>query len=204
MAVKKKVYLVQMPDGELRTFSTWPDCEKAVKGTPLKFAGGLTYEQALNKLRRMKAIKPTNKEQCRKPAFSGKKGDYPTEGLCSDGGTRGNPGQAEYQVSDIIGNTILHKKLGVHSNNYAELAGIGAMVKYAIQSRETHILWTDSKIAMGWIQTLRIGQAVRERAMIVKMATIIKNMLQQHPELQLKKWKTRSWGEIPADFGRKS
>lgn len=193
-----------MTDGQIRTYDNWDDCKKVVHGTPLKFASGLRYEEALEKLNH------TRKRKAKKTGFEKKKGKpgskkclKPSEGICSDGATSGNPGPSEYQVTDLLGNVIVHRKLGIRSNNFAELAGIGAMVKYAIQSGETKILWSDSKIAMGWIFTQRIGQTVRDRALIQKMALVIRDLFNEHPELELKKWKTREWGEIPADFGRK-
>lgn len=202
MATKNKFYLVKMEDGNIQCFQTWKECEKQVHGTPLRFAAGETYEEALEKLTRFKKVSGLG---AKKPKNSAKPvpNEIPTEGICSDGACSGNPGPSEYQVTDLAGNRIIHKKLGIRSNNFAEIAGIGAMVKYAIASKETNLLWTDSKIALGWILTQRIGQTVHDRSLIVKMAHIIHELLKEHPELVLKKWKTRSWGQIPADFGRK-
>jgi len=207
MAKKKsKKYVVKMEDGSIKVFNDWSETENVVKGTPLQFASGETLELALNKLNaipgKLKKKSSAESKSKKKRILPGEQ-DYPKEGICSDAGTHGNPGPSEYQVTDLNGTLLLHRELGRHSNNYAELAGIGAMVKYAIQSKETDILWTDSTIALGWINTQRIGQTVHERAIIVKMARIIKNLLDEHPNLQLKKWNTRKWGQIPADFGRK-
>jgi len=200
MSKKQKVYLVKMEDGELKTLDNWPDCQSIVIGTSLKFVSGASYGEALKKLM---AMRPGGTARKKKESIKEKPANLPTEGLCSDGAASGNPGPAEYQVADLNGNILVHRKLGIRSNNYAELAGIGAMIKYVLVSRETNILWTDSKIAIGWAQTLRIGQTVRDRPIIVKMARAIHAMLRQHPEIQLKKWDTKNWGEIPADFGRK-
>jgi ribonuclease HI len=204
LVAKTKLYLVKMADGQIKTYDNWNDCRQVVHGTSLAFASGLRYEEALEKLNHTRRRKANNNRIKKKKRKTGSESSpKPSEGICSDGATSGNPGPSEYQVTDLLGNVIVHRKLGIRSNNFAELAGIGAMVKYAIQSGETNILWSDSKIAMGWIFTQRIGQTVRDRALIQKMALVIRDLFNEHPELELKKWKTREWGEIPADFGRK-
>lgn len=193
---KNRVYLAEIGDGEYKTFDNWPDCESFVKGRNIRFAGGATEPEALAKVIRSKSHR--DRKAIPRPARS----DLPTEGICSDAGTRGNPGPSEYRIADLEGLELEHRMLGIHSNNYAELAGIGAMVQYAIR-RGHSILWTDSKIAIGWIQTGRVGIEVHERPIIIKMAGKIRALLCAHPNLELRKWKTKAWGEIPADFGRK-
>ncbi|MCB1044538.1 MAG: hypothetical protein KDC35_16475 [Acidobacteria bacterium] len=193
MAAKKnknKVYLVEIEPDTYKSFQTWSECESFVHGRNVRFAGGATEAEALAKL-----IRSINKSPTR-PA------DYPTKGICSDAGTRGNPGPCEYQITDLNGTVLEHKHLGVHSNNFAELAGVGAMIQFAIRTGEK-ILWTDSKIALGWIQTGRIGETVHERDVIVRMVHKIQGLLRVHSSMVLKKWQTRRWGQIPADFGRK-
>ncbi len=194
---KNKVYLVETSEGQYRTFTDWASCEKYVHGRHVSFAGGANEPEALAKLLRSKTKNVSREKKVRSPAP-----DLPTIGICSDAGTKGNPGPCEYQITDLDGHQLEHKFLGVHSNNYAELAGIGAMVQYAIRSAH-ELLWTDSKIAMGWISTGRVGETVHEREVIIKMAKKIQQLLDEHPSIQLKKWHTRRWGEIPADFGRK-
>lgn len=127
--------------------------------------------------------------------------ERPDYGLCVDAGTRGNPGEAEYKITDIDGRQIYHETLGVHSNNYAELAGIMHAVQYA-QTLEVDTVWTDSQISIGWIESGKIGETVRERAAIIAMADVIRDLLADG-SVELRKWDTGAWGEIPADFGRK-
>lgn len=191
---KNRVYIAEVSPGEYRRFTQWPECEAFVKGRNIKYAGGANEPEALAKLLKSKSKSPSKPK---KPAP-----DVPTLGICSDAGTKGNPGPAEYQVADLQGTVLEHKFLGVHSNNFAELAGIGAMIQYAIRHGHT-TLWTDSQIAIGWIESGLVGPTVRERELILRMVTKIQGLLRENPDLKLKKWHTRRWGEIPADFGRK-
>ncbi len=206
---KNKVYVVDV-GGSIREFDNWPACQALVNGSPYPFAGGVDREAALAKLNRSAGAQ--NRHHARSTSGTGKApqrsrssataGPRPTVGICADAGTHGNPGPCEYQVADLAGTILVHEHLGVHSNNYAELAGIAAMIEYALgHGHDT--LWTDSKIAMGWIASGRVGSTVHERETIVGMARRIKHELDANPGLKLCKWHTKVWGEIPADFGRK-
>ncbi|MEM9457486.1 MAG: hypothetical protein AAGF11_25125 [Myxococcota bacterium] len=206
---KNNVYVVDV-GGSIREFDNWPACQAFVHGTSHPFAGGVDREQAMAKLNRSRGAQSRFHEQrasgsggsSRRSQRSTRTTDRPAAGICADAGTHGNPGPCEYQVCDLSGATLVHEHLGVHSNNYAELAGISAMIDYAIEHGHRQ-LWTDSKIAMGWIASGRVGTTVHERESIVAMARSIKQRLDANPDLELCKWHTRAWGEIPADFGRK-
>ncbi len=202
--IKNKVYLVETSPGVLKRFDNWPDCQAFVHGKPYPFAGGRDRAEAEAKLRAAKA-KRGRGGRAAKPARSVKAGraaDYPKSGLTSDAGTHGNPGPCEYQVTDLAGNVLDHRHLGVHTNNYAELAGIGAMIRYAIEHGGSD-LWTDSKVCLLWIKSGKIGEGVREPEAIQRMVDAIRAMLADRPELHLRKWNTKAWGQIPSDFGRK-
>lgn len=206
LAKKKKIYLVETAPGQIREFTDWPACQAFVSGKPFAFAGGVNREEAMRKLTGSKQKRAFSQKGRESKAPAKQKApnaaNRPTGGLTSDAGTHGNPGPCEFQVTDIHGNCLLHKELGVHTNNYAELAGIGGMIKIAIERGETE-LWTDSTIAMGWIRTGKLGPDVHEREALMKMIRKIQQLLQANPQLRLLKWDTRAWGQIPSDFGRK-
>lgn len=213
MASKKKIYLVEVEPDQFVTFNNWPACQAKVQGQNYAYAGGFSYDEAMERLqagkRKFAAAKARGWDPSKKKggSKSGSKttrpaGPYPTKGITSDCGTHGNPGPCEYQVTDLKGKRLEYKHLGVHTNNYAELAGIAAMIRVAIQSGET-ILWTDSKIAMIWIRSGKLGEKVREKEAIMAMVRDIQKMLRENPQLELKKWDTKNWGQIPSDFGRK-
>ena len=200
----KKIYLVETGPDQIKSFDNWPQCQKFVHGKPYPFGSGTTHEEAMAKLERSRNYKgnydsaaPRGKKKAPVAA-----GPLPTVGITSDCGTHGNPGPCEYQVTDLKGRRLLHKHLGVHTNNYAELSGIEAMIDYAIEHGETK-LWTDSQIAIGWIASGRLGPTVREPDLIMAIINRVRAKLKAHPELELLKWHTKGWGQIPSDFGRK-
>ncbi|CAM2064559.1 Ribonuclease H [Sulfidibacter corallicola] len=200
---KNNIYIVEIGPQEYKKFTRWPDCQSFVRGKKFPFAGGVDEAEALAKLEatREKQLAFHEKKNTSKSAKA-PVGPRPTEGICSDAGTHGNPGPCEYQVCDLSGKRLDYKHLGVHTNNYAELAGIEAMIRYAIK-HSANPLWTDSQISLGWIKSGKLGPTVREPKLIMNMLKSIQALLKDHPELQLKKWHTKIWGEIPADFGRK-
>lgn len=200
MTLSNKIYLVEVTPGEYKEFHSWPACQAFVKGKNVPFGSGVTRDEALEKVARSRAYIDKNGSKTTKAAAP--VGAPPREGICSDAGTHGNPGPCEYQVCDLKGKVLEHKKLGVHTNNYAELAGIGAMLQYAAINGITKC-WTDSQIAIGWIASGRLGPTVHERDVILRMVTEIQTILRKNPKLELLKWHTKKWGEIPADFGRK-
>jgi ribonuclease HI len=202
MTNRKKIYLVETAPGEHREFNSWPACQAFVKGKSVAFGSGFTREEALEKVARSRAYLEKGGGSKHKPVAKAAAGPRPTEGICSDAGTHGNPGPCEYQVCDLKGRVLEHKHLGVHTNNYAELAGIGAMLRYAAE-HDIEKCWTDSQIAIGWIDSGRLGPTVRERDVIMTMVKEIQGILSKNPKLNLLKWHTKKWGEIPADFGRK-
>lgn len=199
---KKKIYLVETQSGEYRRFLDWPSCQAFVQGKPYWFAGGETESEAKTRIMQAKAKRTSGSAKPKKTKKVPLVSNKPTVGICSDAGTHGNPGPSEYQVTDLSGNLLSHKHLGVHTNNYAELAGIGAMIQYAIAHHHQK-LYTDSKIAMIWIKKNQLGPTVHEADQILAMIGKIRMLLQANPQLELLKWDTRKWGQIPADFGRK-
>lgn len=197
---KNNIYVVEIAPGEYRDFDKWKPCQAFVQGKVVAYAGGVDREAAMKKLL---ATREWQLEKNKKGAAKTKAvGAVPTEGLTADAGTHGNPGPCEYQVTDIRGKVLAHKHLGVHTNNFAELAGIKGMIEVAAERGET-ILWTDSKIAMGWIKSKKLGPTVREPELIMELIYAINDLLKKYPQMELRKWETKSWGEIPSDFGRK-
>lgn len=207
----KKVYLAQDGSGRRHLFSTWSQCQAFVSGRPIPFVSGTGAEDAARRLddliQRGRATQ-RRQETPQLPGLQlsqpgrGKQAPRPQTGLCSDAGTHGNPGPCSIRVAKWNGEILLERDLGIHSNNYAELAGIEAMILLAGQLGETE-LWTDSQIALGWIHTGRVGLQVHEREAVLARIEKIQELLAKEPNLRLRKWHTRNWGEIPADFGRK-
>lgn len=125
-----------------------------------------------------------------------------------DGACSGNPGPFEYQC--ILDNTTVVKgQFNMGTNNIAEYLAIYDGLKYLSEhgySQTDCILWSDSKTAISWVNNLCPNtkfDADYTTSIAVQNAT---NWFKRHPSWLscIRKWDTKSNGEIPADFGRKN
>lgn len=126
-----------------------------------------------------------------------------------DAACSGNPGRMEYQGVTTVGKKqIFHRAFDLGTNNIGEfLALVHALAFLKKQEQPDLPIYTDSKIAMGWIKkkkaktTLTRNKKTEELHQLIERGeTWLKENRVTNPIL---KWQTRSWGEIPADFGRK-
>jgi ribonuclease HI len=68
-----------------------------------------------------------------------------------DGWSKGNPGAGGYQIFHN-GSIVVRKELPNTTNNYCELCAIGAGYRYLLNNPDTKIIYSDSKIAIGWVK----------------------------------------------------
>lgn len=126
-----------------------------------------------------------------------------------DAACSGNPGRMEYQGVTTAGKRqLFHRAFALGTNNIGEfLALVHALAFLQKQGQPDLPIYTDSKIAMGWIKK---GKA--KTTLVRNQKTEALYQLLERGEAWLKvnrvtnpiyKWKTEIWGEIPADFGRK-
>ena len=126
-----------------------------------------------------------------------------------DAACSGNPGKMEYQGVTTVGKRqIFHRAFPLGTNNIGEfLALVHALAFLQKQEQPDLPIYTDSKIAMGWIRKGKCKTTLKRNAKTEELFETI-----EKAEAWLKantitnpvyKWKTEVWGEIPADFGRK-
>lgn len=128
--------------------------------------------------------------------------EKPTKGVSVDGGTIGNPGPCFYQGVDIeTGEQLFHEELGEGTNNIAEFLGAVHAIHYCkVNNLDTEI-WSDSKTAMAWVRNKKFNTSFDGD--VVKRMDKAVAYLNKIDIPVINKWKTKLWGEIPADFGRK-
>jgi len=77
---------------------------------------------------------------------------------------------------------------------------------YDLELSERKTIYSDSVTAMAWVRNKKAKSTITttESQLAIKDA---ENWLKTHNILSIisliKKWNTKEWGEIPADFGRK-
>lgn len=131
------------------------------------------------------------------------------ESIAVDAACSGNPGVMEYQGVDTRnGERLFYKKFPLGTNNIGEfLAIVHGLAWLKQQNREDLPIYTDSATALKWIKIKKCRTKLKRTPQTAELYRIIaraENWLKNNTyQTQLLKWDTESWGEIPADFGRK-
>lgn len=190
-------------------FLNWSHCQDQIMGFPgaqyKSFSSKLEAEQAFRQPYANFVDKTTKKK---KTAPSGKSTPPTIEALCVDAACSGNPGVMEYQgVMNKEGGQVFHKKFPVGTNNIGEFLAIVHGLAWLKQHKSNLPIYTDSVNAMIWVDKAECKTKLAETAETEELYDVIRRA-----ELWLKnntftteilKWDTKTWGEIPADFGRK-
>lgn len=132
-----------------------------------------------------------------------------SESICVDAACSGNPGQMEYRGVDFkTGVEIFHQgpyKNG--TNNIGEFLAIVHALALIKNYEKPIPIYSDSKIAMGWIAQKKCKTKLEENSKNTDLFEIIgraeKWLRENDYKNPILKWQTETWGEIPADFGRK-
>ncbi len=126
-----------------------------------------------------------------------------------DAACSGNPGPMEYQCVDLqTGERIFHFGPLTGTNNIGEfLAIVHALALMEQRGIKGKAIYSDSYNAILWVNKkqcktkLELTEATQKTHELVRRA---EEWLRKHAvTVPIVKWETKSWGEIPADFGRK-
>lgn len=211
MAKKKKFYVV-WKGKHAGIFETWDDCKAQIKGYKgAQYKSFSTFTEA-------------------KKAFNGNYEDYSKTGskakklsqeellkygipnyhsISVDAASSGNPGVMEYQGVDTKTKKLLFKQgpFKQGTNNIGEFLALVHGIAYLKERKSDRILYTDSRIAMGWVRKKTCNTKLQETPKNTKLFDMIRRAIKWLKEndynTPIVKWETKAWGEIPADFGRK-
>lgn len=136
-------------------------------------------------------------------------GDPNTDSISVDAASSGNPGRMEYRGIDTQTKKLLFKQgpFEQGTNNVGEFLAIVHGLAFLKQKKSNRLLYSDSKIAMGWVKKKKCETKLVKTAKNQGLFDLIARAEDwlHHNEYGTKvvKWETAAWGEIPADFGRK-
>lgn len=211
MAKKKKYYVVWLGNNP-GIYESWTDTQLQIKGFP-----GAKYKAFSNRQEAEEAFSGTYDEYHKKSVGSSKKPvalsqearkEIIWDSIAVDAACSGNPGVMEYQGVETKSRLqLFHQKFGLGTNNIGEfLAIVHALAMFKKQKKATPI-YTDSKIAMGWVKRKHCKTNLKRTAKTAKLHAVIaraeKWLKENTYDNPILKWETEKWGEIPADFGRK-
>ena len=126
-----------------------------------------------------------------------------------DAASSGNPGIMEYQGVDTNTKEVLFK-MGPFknaTNNIGEFLALVHGIAMLEKQSEKKIIYSDSITAMSWVrkkrcQTKLLRNKENEEVFLLVDRAILWLKENKYSSI-IKKWETKNWGEIPADFGRK-
>ena len=202
--MKKNKFYVVWVGNKTGVFESWVDCQLAVKNYK-----GSKYKSFIEKNEAGKAFLE-GYELYYKKNYSHDKDTIPTNNaICVDAASSGNPGIMEYQGVDILTKKVLFKK-GPYknaTNNIGEFLALVHGIAYLEKTKKSKIIYSDSKTAISWVKkkkcktTLKKNSENKEVFELISRA--IKWLNENKYDVNILKWETKLWGEIPADFGRK-
>lgn len=209
MAKKSKYYVV-WNGRKTGVFDSWKDCEASVKGFEgAKYKSFDGLEQA-QKAFNDNPDKFISKNKKTKPVLQTLlTANLPIyESISTDAACSGNPGVMEYRgVYTKNGDTLFYYKHQRGTNNIGEFLGIVHGLSYLKKHNLSHPLYTDSKIAINWVKQKKCKTKLTPDESNKDLFDYIHRAEQwlenNSYSTEILKWDTESWGEIPADFGRK-
>ncbi|GAE31102.1 ribonuclease H [Halalkalibacter sp. AB-rgal2] len=198
---KKKFYVV-WKGRKTGIFTSWMECEAQVKGyVGAKFKSYPTREEAERALKGEQAQKKT--AQC-------DDGEIEWDSISVDVGCRGNPGIVEYKGVDTKTGEILfaHDEIKIGTNNMGEFLAIVHGLAYLHKQGSHKTIYSDSLTAIKWVKQKKAKSTLERNLQTEYIWSLMdraEHWLQTNQyENEIKKWHTEKWGEIKADYGRKS
>jgi ribonuclease HI len=211
MAKTQKYYVV-WKGRKPGIYLSWDECKAQVDGFAdakykafeSKQQANAAFKEAHTRHVAASVYKPGAVKAVRRPT-----GNYVHDSYCVDAACSGNPGDLEFRCQHTSTGEVIFKRGPYHdgTNNIGEFLAIVQALMWLKEQGSTASVYSDSKIAMGWVQ---VGQCrtkvdhTRDNAILFKMIDqAVKWLRDNKYENKLLKWETEEWGEIPADYGRK-
>ncbi|MGM0377813.1 MAG: RNase H family protein, partial [Bacteroidota bacterium] len=148
------------------------------------------------------------KPRTKKFASEGSNSGPVLNSLAVDAACSGNPGIMEYRGVHVeTDKEWFRASFKRGTNNIGEFLGIVHGLA-ELNRRNLNIpVYTDSSIALGWVKKKKCGSKLQRTPETEELFQLIERAEKwlknnQYSQLVLK-WDTKTWGEIPADFGRK-
>ncbi len=210
MAKKKKYYVV-WEGNNTGIFNSWTECQLQIKGYPNARYKSFTSLAEAEDAYGGNASDHIGKGTKKKSFISEEAREAIVwKSISVDAACSGNPGDMEYRGVDTATKDEIFRqgpfKRG--TNNIGEFLALVHGLAY-LQKTGQHDLpiYSDSRIAMGWVRkkvvNTKLEKTASNKILFDLIARGIKWLKENKYKNPILKWETKSWGEIPADFGRK-
>jgi ribonuclease HI len=208
MAKKKKIYVVW--DGhEPGIYDSWEKCKLQTKNYPQakykSFPNKETAEEAFGiGFYEFQKLNKSTKPSKRIPA------EVNLNSICVDAASSGNPGRMEYRGVDTKTQKVLFHQgtFNQATNNIGEFLALVHGLGFLKKQNSSRAIYSDSRTAMSWVRKRHCNTKLKKTKQNEVVFDLIKRaetwLRENTYNTQILKWETKQWGEIPADFGRKS
>lgn len=213
MAKAKQKYYVVWEGHTPGIYHTWDECKRQTEGHPsakYKSVESLAEAEYAIKRNYFEFVKKASGATTTKSSAKVPTSHIVADSISTDAACAGNPGLMEYQgVETISKRQIFHK--GPYrdgTNNIGEFLGLVHALALLNKLGNDHTaIYTDSKTAIAWVKNKKAKttlELTKHNAELFELIDRAENWLKTHTfKNRIIKWETESWGEIPADFGRK-
>lgn len=212
MAKSKKYYVV-WEGHETGVFDNWQDCQRMIKnfsGARYKsFKTLAEADDAYGSDSREFIGNGKNKKPTQRPLSEESRKNIVWDSIAVDAACSGNPGAMEYRGVDTKTGIEFFRQgpFPQGTNNVGEFLALIHGLAYLKQKGSDLPIYTDSRIAMGWIQKKVFRSKLKRTATNARIFELVDRALHwlktNDYDTKIIKWETKDWGEIPADFGRK-
>lgn len=212
MAKQPKYYVV-WHGRETGVFDSWEACKEQTGGFPGAVFKSFPYKEAAEAAFAKESSDyirrhPTNLNKLSKEELQ-LIGNPIEDSIAVDGAWNTVTGKVEYQgVYNKTYEKLFH--VGPMENGTNNIVEFLAIVHALALCKQWHWkipIYSDSKIAIGWVneKRARTDHPVCEnnKKLFELIARAEKWLLNNEYENPILKWETKAWGENPADFGRK-
>lgn len=131
------------------------------------------------------------------------------DSVCVDASSIQNPGPTEYRCVDTkTRRVIFENKYQEATNNIGEfLAIVHALAHYKRQGKELNVVYSDSENAISWVKQKKCKtkfiRTEKNADVFNHIERAVAWLENNEYTTRILKWNTTSWGQIPADYGRK-
>ena len=200
---KQKFYVVWKGDNP-GVYQSWEKCQNEIKNV-----NGALFK-SFTSLEEAKKAYTKGYEEYKKSLDYINISDGPElNSISVDAASSSNPGVMEYQGVDTYTKEILFKMgpFNNATNNIGEFLALVHGIATLEKKSDKKIIYSDSITAMSWVRKkhcqTKLKRNEKNEEVFVLVERAITWLKQNNYSVIIKKWDTKNWGEIPADFGRK-
>jgi len=211
MPKTKQKYYTVWKGHKTGVFETWSECQLQIKNFQ-----GAQYKSFATKAIAVKAFEGLYEDYIvknkAKKVILNRRNQIEGPNLNSisvDAASSGNPGVMEYRGVDTQTKALLFHKgpFQKATNNIGEFLALVHGLALLKNQESQVMLYTDSVTAMSWVSKKKCNTKLKrskENQAVFVLIDRAEQWLQNNTfTTKVVKWETKSWGEIPADFGRK-